>query len=65
MMDCPARRDAPYCRKQFYLTEKADPMPLTAEGSITGLTQWLEVNPVATLVIDAAHRVTHWNRAIA
>ncbi|MDD3483708.1 sensor domain-containing diguanylate cyclase [Azovibrio restrictus] len=30
-----------------------------------GLTQIIEGNPVATLVIDAGHRVTHWNRACA
>lgn len=64
-MDCQAQRDEPYCHKQFYLTEKADPMPLTTEGSLNGLTQWLEVNPVATLIIDAEHRVTHWNPACA
>ena len=40
-------------------------MPLTTEGSLNGLTQWLEVNPVATLIIDAEHRVTHWNPACA
>jgi diguanylate cyclase (GGDEF)-like protein len=40
-------------------------MPLTTEGSINVLTQWLEVNPVATVIIDAQHRVTHWNPACA
>lgn len=29
------------------------------------LTQLVEGNPVATIVIDASHRVTHWNRACA
>jgi len=50
---------------KFYLTEKADPMPRTTEGSLNALTQWLEVNPVATVIIDAQHRVTHWNPACA
>lgn len=40
-------------------------MPLTTEGSLNVLTQWLEVNPVATVIIDAEHRVTHWNPACA
>lgn len=30
-----------------------------------GLSQIIEGNPVATIVIDAGHRVTHWNRACA
>lgn len=30
-----------------------------------GLSQIIEGNPVATIVIDAQHRVTHWNRACA
>lgn len=50
---------------KFYLTEKADPMPLITEGSRNALTQWLDVNPVATVIIDAQHRVTHWNPACA
>lgn len=29
------------------------------------LTQLVEGNPVATIVIDADHQVTHWNRACA
>ncbi|MDP2881845.1 MAG: diguanylate cyclase [Azonexus sp.] len=40
-------------------------MPLTTEGCLNVQTQWLEVNPVATLIIDAQHRVTHWNPACA
>jgi diguanylate cyclase (GGDEF)-like protein len=32
-------------------------------GNGTALTQLVEGNPVATIVIDAEHRVTHWNRA--
>ncbi|MBT9520541.1 MAG: diguanylate cyclase [Dechloromonas sp.] len=40
-------------------------MPLTTDGSLNVLTQWLEVNPVATVIIDAQHRVTHWNPACA
>jgi diguanylate cyclase (GGDEF)-like protein/PAS domain S-box-containing protein len=50
---------------KFYLTEKVEPMPLTTEGSLSALSQWLEVNPVATVIIDAQHRVTHWNPACA
>jgi PAS domain S-box-containing protein len=38
-------------------------MPRTTEGNLIALTQLLEGNPVATFVIDAEHRVTHWNRA--
>lgn len=38
-------------------------MPRTTEGNPIALTQLLEGNPVATFVIDAEHRVTHWNRA--
>lgn len=30
-----------------------------------GLSQIIEGNPVATIVIDSLHRVTHWNRACA
>jgi diguanylate cyclase (GGDEF)-like protein len=37
----------------------------STEGSLNALTQWLEVNPVATVIIDADHRVTHWNPACA
>ena len=32
-------------------------------GDIGGLSQIIEANPVATIVIDGEHRVTHWNRA--
>ncbi|MBS1144159.1 MAG: diguanylate cyclase with sensor [Proteobacteria bacterium] len=38
-------------------------MPRSTEGNSIALTQLVEGNPVATIVIDAAHRVTHWNRA--
>ncbi len=38
-------------------------MPRTTEGNIIALAQLLEGNPVATIVVDAEHRVTHWNRA--
>ena len=38
-------------------------MPRTTEGSNIALAQLVEGNPVATIVIDEAHRVTHWNRA--
>lgn len=40
-------------------------MPRTTEGNIIALTQLVEGNPVATIVIDDQHRVTHWNRACA
>ena len=40
-------------------------MRRATEGSLFGLTQWLEGNPVATVIIDAQHRVTHWNPACA
>lgn len=36
----------------------------TNQGGIS-LAQLIDGNPVATIVIDAAHRVTHWNRACA
>lgn len=40
-------------------------MPLTPQGVGIALSQLVEGNPVATIVIDAEHRVTHWNRACA
>jgi len=40
-------------------------MPRTTEGNLIALTQLVEGNPVATFVVDAEHRVTHWNRACA
>jgi len=38
-------------------------MPLTYRGDGLDLSQVVEGNPVATIVIDAQHRVTQWNRA--
>ncbi|MBS1139791.1 MAG: diguanylate cyclase with sensor [Proteobacteria bacterium] len=40
-------------------------MPQTTEGNCIALTHLVEGNPVATIVIDAQHKVTHWNRACA
>jgi len=40
-------------------------MPRTTEGNLIALTQLVEGNPVATIVVDAEHRVMHWNRACA
>lgn len=40
-------------------------MYLTTNGGKIALAQLIDGNPVATIVIDAAHRVTHWNRACA
>ncbi|NTV71850.1 MAG: diguanylate cyclase [Azonexaceae bacterium] len=40
-------------------------MPRAADGNSIALTQLVDGNPVATIVIDAEHRVTHWNRACA
>ncbi|PKO38489.1 MAG: diguanylate cyclase [Betaproteobacteria bacterium HGW-Betaproteobacteria-6] len=40
-------------------------MPRTNDGNSIALTHLVEGNPVATFVIDAEHRVTHWNRACA
>ena len=40
-------------------------MPFSPEGSLHALSQWLAGNPVATFIIDAQHRVTHWNPACA
>lgn len=40
-------------------------MALTIPGDDQILSQIVEGNPVATIVIDAQHRVTHWNRACA
>lgn len=39
-----------------------------SEGAVNGgiaPSQLVEGNPVATIIIDAEHRVTHWNRACA
>jgi diguanylate cyclase (GGDEF)-like protein/PAS domain S-box-containing protein len=38
-------------------------MPRTVDGNAIALTQLVDGNPVATIIIDAQHRVTHWNRA--
>lgn len=35
------------------------------DNELYPLSQLIDGNPVATLVIDAMHRVTHWNRACA
>jgi len=40
-------------------------MQLASRGGVIDLSQVLEGNPVATIVIDAQHRVIHWNRACA
>lgn len=40
-------------------------MALSPENLEMDLAQLVEGNPVATIVIDAEHRVTHWNRACA
>ncbi|HLO61565.1 MAG TPA: PAS domain-containing protein, partial [Azonexus sp.] len=40
-------------------------MQQSTETSDIALSQLVEGNPVATIVIDANHRVTHWNRACA
>jgi len=40
-------------------------MSLTPDADTMVLSQLVEGNPVATIVIDAQHRVTHWNRACA
>lgn len=40
-------------------------MPNSEEGNRIALTHLVEGNPVATIVIDAQHKVTHWNRACA
>jgi PAS domain-containing protein len=41
------------------------PMPDRTDGGRIALNQLVEGNPVATFVIDAQHRVSHWNRACA
>ena len=38
-------------------------MPRTADGNVIALTQLVESNPVATIIIDAQHKVIYWNRA--
>ena len=38
-------------------------MQHAGENSGIALSQLVEGNPVATIVIDAQHKVTHWNRA--
>ncbi len=40
-------------------------MRLGSRNEKIALAQLVEGNPVATIVIDAQHRVTHWNRACA
>jgi diguanylate cyclase (GGDEF)-like protein len=40
-------------------------MALITNGDSLVLSQIVEGNPVATIVIDDQHRVTHWNRACA
>lgn len=40
-------------------------MELTIPGDNNVLSQIVEGNPVPSIVIDAQHRVTHWNRACA
>lgn len=40
-------------------------MPDRADGDQIALDQLADGNPVATFVIDAQHRVSHWNRACA
>lgn len=40
-------------------------MPLAHHGGSANISQLVEGNPVATFVINAQHRVTHWNRACA
>lgn len=40
-------------------------MSLTPQADRIVLSQLVEGNPVATIVIDAQHKVTHWNRACA
>ena len=40
-------------------------MQHAGENHGIALSQLVEGNPVATIVIDAQHRVTHWNRACA
>ncbi|MFZ2268607.1 MAG: diguanylate cyclase [Azonexus sp.] len=40
-------------------------MELTIPGDDQVLSQIVEGNPVPSIVIDAQHRVTHWNRACA
>lgn len=40
-------------------------MPDRTDGGRIALNQLVEGNPVATFVIDAQHRVSHWNRACA
>ena len=42
----------------------SSPLDIPPSLGLDSLTQIVEGNPVATIVIDAAHRVTHWNRAI-
>lgn len=53
-------------KKEFYLTETngVSVAPLLANAGLD-LTQLVEGNPVATIVIDANHQVTHWNHACA
>lgn len=40
-------------------------MPAETKNNSISLSQLVEGNPVATIIIDAQHRVTHWNRACA
>lgn len=40
-------------------------MQLTTDAGTVALSQLVECNPVATIILDAQHRVLHWNRACA
>src|SRR6185369_9933585 len=65
-VDCQALQNTPYCLKQDFTRQKEGAsMPLTPHGDGIALSQLVEGNPVATIVIDAQHRVSHWNRACA
>lgn len=55
-----------FVQGKFYLIERGEGlMQFASDEEGIDLSQVLEGNPVATIVIDAQHRVTHWNRACA
>ena len=45
--------------------ESTSLVPYPTESDIIALSQLVEGNPLATIVIDSQHRVMHWNRACA
>ena len=59
------KRTLVHIGRHYHLCVERCPLPrIFPAVGLDSLTQIVEGNPVATIVIDAQHRVTHWNRAI-